>query len=248
MEQGIVFIDVIIVRLKLKPMKRFLCLLSITFILLQSCSSGDKDTIQPGNSSTTVSDVDGNVYSTVKICNQTWTKTNLNVTKYRNGDAIPQVTDANQWAALKTGAWCYYANTSSNGTTYGKLYNWYAVNDARGLAPIGYHIPSDAEWTNLITCLGGAIVAGGKMKEKGTTHWIDNNTDSNNSSSFTGLPGGILDVYQSFEGITDNGFWWSSSQYNLIEAWYLGLDDNDNDSRRSYILKTSGLSVRCIKN
>src|SRR4030095_15485991 len=89
------------------------------------------------------------------ICDQDWMVKNLDVTTYRNGDIIPEVTDPTVWAALTTGAWCYYENNSTNGTTYGKLYNWYAVNDPRGLAPTGWHVPTDAEWTTLSTCLGG---------------------------------------------------------------------------------------------
>jgi uncharacterized protein (TIGR02145 family) len=105
----------------------------------------------------------------IKIGTQTWTTKNLEVETYRNGEVIPQVQDANAWANLKTGAWCYYENNTANGTTYGKLYNWYAVNDPRGLAPQGYHIPSDAEWTILTDYLGGESVAGKKMKS--TSGW-----------------------------------------------------------------------------
>jgi uncharacterized protein (TIGR02145 family) len=120
---------------------------------------------------TIVTDIDGNSYNLVEIDTQLWISKNLNVSKYRNGDEIPQVQDASEWAALTTGAWCYYENKEENGTTYGKLYNWYAVNDPRGLAPEGFHIPSDEEWNDLIENLGGENVAGGKMKEKGKVHW-----------------------------------------------------------------------------
>ena len=106
---------------------------------------------------------------TVTIGNQVWTSKNLDVSTYRNGDAIPQVQDANAWENLTTGAWCYYDNDASNGTKYGKLYNWYAVNDPRGLAPKGYHIPTDAEWTQLSDYLGGESKAGTKMKT--TSGW-----------------------------------------------------------------------------
>ena len=199
--------------------------------------------------STAATDIDGNVYPTVTICSQTWTKTNLNVTKYRNGDVIPQVTDPTKWVSLTTGAWCYYANTSSNGTTYGKLYNWYAVIDPRGLAPVGYHIPTDTEWTTLTTCLGGEIAAGGKMKETGTTHWTTPNTDATNSSGFTGLAGGIRQLDGPFYGIGISGWWWSSSVgYSPSRAksrnlHYLnGIVYNDNP------YKISGFSVRCLKD
>ena len=116
---------------------------------------------------------------------------NLDVDRYRNGDPIPKVTDPTAWVALTTGAYCYYNNDSATyAATYGKLYNWYAVNDPRGLAPAGWHIPSDAEWATIETCLGGASVAGGEMKETGTIHWQSPNTGATNSSGFTGLPGG----------------------------------------------------------
>ena len=168
-------------------MKKILYLLSISFLMLQSCSSGDSNNNTDSN---TVSDVDGNVYQTVTICNQTWTKSNLNVSKYRNGDFIPQVTDPTAWANLTTGAWCYYNDDPANGAVYGKLYNWHAVNDPRGLAPQGWHIPSDIELTTLTNCLGGESIAGGQMKESGFAHWLSPNTDATNSSGFTGLPGG----------------------------------------------------------
>jgi uncharacterized protein (TIGR02145 family) len=131
------------------------------------------------------------IYASIKIGSQVVMKKNLNVSHYRNGDRIPQVKGPDKWAALTTGAWCWYNNDSANGAVYGKLYNWYAVNDPRGLAPEGWHIPSDAEWTTLTTFLGGEGVAGGKMKERGITHWIYPNTDATNSSGFTGLPGGV---------------------------------------------------------
>jgi uncharacterized protein (TIGR02145 family) len=101
-------------------------------------------------------------------------QSNLNVSHYRNGDVIPQVTDPTAWSSLTTGAWCYYNNDTANGTVYGKLYNWYAVNDPRGLSPQGWHVPTDAEWTNLTSCLGGESLAGGKMKA--TTLWDSPNT------------------------------------------------------------------------
>jgi uncharacterized protein (TIGR02145 family) len=197
-----------------------------------------------------VTDIDGNIYSLVTICNQTWTKTNLNVTKYRNGDIIPQVTDATQWASLNTGAWCYYSNTSSNGTTYGKLYNWFAVIDPRGLAPTGYHIPTDAEWTTLTTCLGGTSVAGGAMKATGTTYWASPNTDATNSSSFTGLPGGGRNSGSSavFSGLGNYGCWWSATYNSAFNAWNRTLFNNMGSIQRGNNDNQFGLSVRCIKD
>ena len=225
-------------------MKKIIYLLSITFLLLQACSSGDSD----NNSNNTVTDIDGNVYQTVTICNQTWTKTNLNVSKYRNGDVIPQVQDATQWASLTTGAWCYYNNDPANGAIYGKLYNWHAANDPRGLAPSGYHIPTDTEWTSLINCLGGEAEAGGKMKEAGTTHWTNFNTSATNSSGFTGLPGGGRFEIGSFIDITANGSWWSSSELLPNYAWHVTLYADLSNAVKDYRDKKIGYSIRCIKN
>lgn len=160
----------------------------------------------------------------VTICSQTWATRNLGVTTYSDGTVIPQVTDQTQWANLTTGAWCYYNNDPANDAVYGKLYNWYAaagIYDAaslanpalrKKLAPTGWHVPTDAEWTTLTTCLGGITIAGGKMKETGTAHWQSPNQDATNSSGFTGLPGGYRFSYGSFNFIGNYGFWWSSSE------------------------------------
>ena len=135
-----------------------------------------------------------NSIESVTICDQVWMKQNLNVVKYKNGDPIPQVTDPSVWAELTTGAWCFFDNDSTTGEIYGKLYNFYAVVDPRGLAPRGWHVPSDAEWTTLGNCLGGDTVAGSALKETGTAHWLGSNADATNSSGFTGLPGGSRDL------------------------------------------------------
>lgn len=198
-------------------------------------------------------DIDQNQYQMVTICNQVWSKENLNVSKYRNGDIIPQVTDPTQWRNLKTGAWCYYNNDPANGAIYGKLYNWYAVNDPRGLAPSGYHIPTFNEWNTLTTCLGSDVTAGGAMKETGTTHWASPNSAATNSSNFTGLPGGnrayttTIDI-TSFVNIYKFGYWWSSSEQNTTEAPILLLYYNDGILYTSNLTKDRGISVRFIKN
>ena len=206
------------------------------------------------SSATSVTDVDGNTYQLVTICSQTWTKSNLNVSHYRNGDVIPQITDATQWLNSTTGAWCYYANTSSNGTIYGKLYNWYAVNDPRGLAPAGYHIPSNTEWDTLSNCLGGDSISASAMKETGNTHWTTSNTDATNSSGFTGLPGGAL--YQSdlgvagiFQGIGSSAYFWSSTPFmTSVSAWYRKLQNFNGYFVKAYLYNQNGFSVRCIKD
>lgn len=193
-----------------------------------------------------VTDIDGNTYLPVTICNQTWTKSNLNVSHYRNGDEIPLVTDPIAWANLTTGAWCYYNNDPANGAIYGKMYNWYAVNDPRGLAPQGWHVPTDAEWTTLTTCLGGVSVAGGKMKSTGTTLWQSPNTGATNSSRFTGLPGGQRNYFGNFETI-QIGSWWSSSEIGNF-AYQRSIFYDTTTVVRSGLGKPTGIYVRCVKD
>ena len=223
-------------------------ILAIGFTLLQSCSKSDS----PATDNPIVVP---NV-QTVKIGTQTWMLKNLDVDHYRNGDVIPQVTDPTAWAALTTGAWCYYNNDTANGTVYGKLYNWYAVTDPRGLAPTGWHVPTDAEWSTLINCLdpianGGANtsnVAGGAMKENGTTHWYNPNTGATNSSGFTGLPGGYRNGDGPFYYVNTFGCWWSSSETDTTSAWNRYLNNDTSHAASWFYVKTGGFSVRCIKD
>jgi uncharacterized protein (TIGR02145 family) len=185
----------------------------------------------------------------VVIGTQQWMKENLDVATYRNGDIIPQVTDATAWAALTTGAWCYYNNNPNNGAIFAKLYNWYAVNDSRGLAPAGWHIPTDAEWTTLSTYLGGTTVAGGKMKTPGTTRWISPNTGATNESGFTGLPGGFRYNNGPFGNAGYAGIWWSATQQDATYAWARQLPyDSGSLGRTNFPNKNGGFSVRCIKD
>ena len=181
----------------------------------------------------------------IKIGSQTWTTKNLEVTKYRNGDVIPQVVQDTTWAKLTTGAWCYYENKTAKGTTYGKLYNWFAVNDPRGLAPKGYHIPTDAEWTILTDYLGGDTIAGTKMKS--TSGW-DNNGNGTNTSGFAGLPGGCLSYSGHFASIGFRGYWWSSSENGTDNAWFRYLYYNDGNVDRNDYYKLYGFSVRCLRD
>lgn len=199
----------------------------------------------------TVTDIDGNIYKIVIIGNQSWTQTNLNVSRYRNGDLIPQIQNESLWADfywqnLTTGAWCYYENQTENGIEYGKLYNWYAVNDPRGLAPNGYHVPTDTEWNTLVTHLGGASVAGGKMKA--TFLWASPNGGATNSSRFTGLPGGNRDNNGTFDRVELDGVWWSSSESATQGAWMRAIGFVNGSIGRAGFHKTFGYSVRCIKN
>jgi uncharacterized protein (TIGR02145 family) len=184
----------------------------------------------------------------VKIGKQVWMIKNLNVSSFRNGDAIPQAKTDAEWekaANNKQPAWCFYENDSVIGAKYGMLYNWYAVNDPRGLAPVGYHIPSHDEWTKLIDYLGGENGSGTKMKSK--TGW-DENGNGNNTSGFSGLPGGIRYDDGIFDNFGGNGFWWSSTAYNISDAWYTGLDFYSGDVFENDGSKQVGFSVRCLRD
>ena len=188
-------------------------------------------------------------YSSVTICCQSWMIKNLDVSTYRNGDPIPKVTSNEAWDALTTGAYCYYNNDSTTyAATYGKLYNWYAVNDPRGLAPEGWHIPSDFEWSTLGNCLGGNAVAGGPMKEIGTSHWNGPNTGATNLSNFTALPGGYRGVNGGFYDVNSYGFLWSSTEGSSNDAWNWSLYYSVDDLFRDGYGKRFGFSVRCLKD
>jgi uncharacterized protein (TIGR02145 family) len=189
--------------------------------------------------------------SQVVIGTQIWMKENLDVVTYRNGDIIPQVTDQRTWANLNTGAWCYYNNDPANGDKYGKLYNWFAVNDPRGLAPQGWHIPSDAEWSTLGTFLGGDAIAGGKMKSTGITLWLSPNLNATNESGFTGLPGSFRwDSDGLFYTGGETAVWWSASASGTknLDAFTRNLYYTNGILGRQTFGLWSGLSVRCIKD
>lgn len=205
-----------------------------------------------------VHDIDGNVYKTVTIGNQIWMIENLNVSHYRNGDEIPQVRNADEWSLLTTGAWCYYNNDPTNGRTFGKLYNWFAINDPRGLAPEGWHIPTDGEWQELErhlgmswedinkVGLGGRI--GGKLKEIGTNHWNNPNKGATNESGFTALAAGDRASDGTFNFIGKHAFYWSSSNYNNGFAWNRKLYYDNSGINRYFLPMQCGFSVRCIKD
>ncbi len=197
-----------------------------------------------------VCDIDSNKYNTVKIGSQFWLKQNLKVSRYRNGDTIPNISDATQWVALNTGAYCNYNNNITTGTIYGKLYNFYTVVDSRKLCPIGWHVPSDTEWTVLTDTLGGLLVAGGKLKEAGTTHWQSPNTAASNLSGFTALPGGIREEnsFHSFEDIKIGGYWWTSSECVGISSWVRYIFNQNSNIYRNFKANMNGNSVRCLKD
>jgi uncharacterized protein (TIGR02145 family) len=234
----------------------------ITTTTSTSSTSTTTTTSVPTTSTTSSSSTSTTTSSTTTICQdciahdvtigtQVWSGCNLDVTTYRNGDPIPEVTDQGAWNSLTTGAWCYYENTTSNGTTYGKLYNWHAVNDPRGLAPNGYHVPSDEEWTTLVNYLGGDNVAGGHLKEPGFCHWEDPNTDADNSSNFTGLPSGIRGLLSinAFTGITLLTYFWTSTPYlGGADGYAYQLRYVDGLVVRGFFTVRNGFAVRLIKD
>ena len=197
----------------------------------------------------TVTDIDGNVYKTVKIGNQWWMAENLKVKHYCNGDAIQNITNSTTWLNLEVnednGAWCYYKNDFSYSGTYGCLYNWYALNDSRGLAPAGWRIPYASDWQQLLDFLGGN--AGGKLKEMGISHWRSPNTGATDAVGFCALPGGWRARFGYFKKLGEEAFFWSSSQYNIDEARSFGLDCKRTTIWRNLYPKGMGLSVRCVR-
>lgn len=209
----------------------------------------------------TINGCESNRASISIVAGQDWLSKNLDVITYSNGRPIPQVTDPTAWANLTTGAWCYFNNDSANNTVYGKLYNWYAVAgiyDAASLAnpgsrlklaPEGYHVPTNEEWTILSNCLGGGLVSGGKLKEAGTTHWQSPNVGATNSSGFTALPSaGRNGSSGSFDYLGSYGYYWTSTEITSISvaARYLSFTTEYLYSTENP--KNFGLAVRCVKD
>ncbi len=206
----------------------------------------------------TVQDIDGNIYHTIKIGTQTWLVENLKTTRYNDGVTIPNITNTTTWYEYGTGtvngypavekaAWCYYDNNVGNNTLHGKLYNWHAVKTGK-LAPTGWHVPTKIEWETLINYLGGSSVAGGKMKI--TTLWNSPNIGASNSSGFSADPCGYRDNHGDFGGIGDFSGWWSSTQStnNTNWAWNYYLENISANIITDEGSKTPGLAIRCIKN
>jgi uncharacterized protein (TIGR02145 family) len=220
-------------------------------------SVGNLIVCNPGGS--TVTDIDGNVYSTLIIGNQEWMQENLKTTHYKNGVAIPTGLSDAQWQATTSGAYAIYNDSAINNTVYGKLYNWYAVADPNGLCPTGWHEPEDWEWNVLIktidpsadtTCSGcsQSQTAGGAMKEIGLSHWLGPNAGATNSSGFTGLPGGVRASNGPYSAIGVYGFWWSATQGSTASAYCRSLMYGPSSVTRSNFSKNNGYSVRCVKD
>jgi uncharacterized protein (TIGR02145 family) len=182
-----------------------------------------------------------------RIGRQHWMVENLNITSFQNGDAIIEAKSNQEWEEAeqnKQPAWCYYNNDSSSNKKYGILYNWYAVNDSRGLASNGWHIPNEMEWNELIDSLGGPDMAGNKLKRQSL--WNDNG-NGNNESGFSGMPGGYRNESGVFSSLGFNGIWWSSSSTNDQSGIAYFIYNSNSLIFKENKLKSNGLSVRCIK-
>ena len=216
----------------------------------KSAKTSSKTTQQKSKStpksSNTEPDIKNKDAGTVTIGTQIWAVANLNVSTFRNGDSIPEARTFKEWvAAGESGkpAWCYYNNDPANGPKYGKLYNWYAVNDPRGLAPAGWNLANDADWAQLVNFLGGPSLAGTKLKS--TSGWSEG-YNGTNESGFAGLPGGYRVENGTFLNQSSIGTWWSSTESNSRNAIDHYLAQNGTISRSSSP-KQRGESVRCLR-
>ncbi len=238
-----------------------LVIIGFVLLLLNNCKKDDN--INPGNPTNgkttavfnsgmvygTLTDQDGNTYKTIVIGTQTWMAENLRSTKYRNGEAIPEITDSIVWGNLKTGAYCNSKNENDTImiATYGRLYNWYAVSDTRNLAPSGWHVATNDDLTRLTDYLGGSNLAGGKLKETGTTHWTLS-IDATNETGFTALPGGYHHSNGFFYPFGYYGFWWSATESDANEAVEWSISYNGGNIHSFQNPKVFGCSVRCVKD
>ena len=197
--------------------------------------------------STTISDIEGNTYNTINIGNQIWMTSNLSTSRFRNGVYIPYILNSTQWATTKSPALSFYNHDNNFESNYGKQYNWYAVADPQGLCPVGWHIPTNSDWTILSDNLGGLNLAGGRMKNAGTTFWIFP-SNGTNSSGFNGLPGGFRNVDGTFGILLHNAYWWSATDENEQKAFSRSIVYTDNVLSVNSSLKNQGFSVRCLKD
>lgn len=222
----------------------FSLLYLITTILILSLSILSCDDSTPTKADTSVTDIDGNTYQTITIGSQIWMKENLRVSKYKNGDQIQNVSDITNWGILTTGAFIYYNNESANDKSLGKLYNWMAANDSRGICPSGWHLPSDSEWTILTNTLGGEAVAGKKMK----LGW----GSGSNESGFSALSSGVLQYdlgsVPPTYFINEFSMFWSSTVYTTDFYWCRTLVNAEDWVGKGAAFKRVGQSVRCLKD
>lgn len=223
-----------------------LSIFATVLFILTNCTKKDDNNSNQTSQTSTLTDIDGNVYQAKTIGTQVWMVDNLKTKKFNDGTSIPLVIPDSIWEFLLTPAYCWYDNNEvTYENQYGGLYNWYAINSGK-LAPTGWHIPSDEEWQILVNFLGGDLVAGGKMKEADTTHWSNPNSTGSNLSGFTALPGGMRD--EGSEAIRIIGYYWSATEHDSSFAYGRTLQNTTPIIFRNLIPKTFGLSVRCVKN
>ena len=221
------------------------CTLTIQINTGSPATCGASNVHNPAKTYGNMTDQQGNVYKTIVIGGQEWMAENLKTSIYRNGEDIANVTYGNQWGGLTTGAWCYHNNDSQYECPYGKLYNWFAVADPRGLCPSGWHLPSYSEWGTLTNSLNTNI-AGGKMKSTGLQYWLETNYNATNESGFSGLPGGWR-FKDTFEEINASGYWWSSTELG-DRGMSICMERHTDALRAPQFKKETGLSVRCVKD
>lgn len=242
-------------------MKKFCCLFFLS-VSIFSCKKEEKTTTDASNGNKIgagTTDIQGVKYKTVVIGEQEWMAENLKVTKFNDGTTIPNLIENNQWESTENAAWCDYNHDPSNSETYGKLYNWFTVdrntNGNKNVCPSGWHVPSGKEWKVLSSYLGGSSVAGGKMMEKGTSHWAAPNSKADNSSLFTALPAGRREsTYggwgEPFYGLGTSCNWWSTTKDSDIpgESGFKYLQSNNNYLYNAGINENNGYSIRCLKD
>lgn len=242
---------------KVKSFIQLILLVGFLYAVVTACNKSDDPDVKTPVVET-LTDVDGNVYKIVEIGSQVWMAENLKTTKYRDGSPIPNITDNTQWGDLTTGAYCNYDNNVANGNKYGKLYNWFAVNDSRIIAPTGWHIASDDDWTTLENYISTNFVTSESVAKAlaSKTDWasstltgvIGNDLSKNNISGFTGLPGGRRFLNGSFMSIGESGDWWCSTEGSLTLAWTRVLSSTESSTYRVPFVKSCGYSVRCVRD
>lgn len=215
----------------------------VFFILVQSVISKTYAQQREG----VLTDIDGNIYNSVFIGEQEWMRENLRTTRYKDGVPIPNLPAANEWTAVNAPAYAWYNNDISHKDSYGALYNWFAVASGN-LCPSGWRMPTDTDWEELTDFLGGQSIAGGKLKESGTSNWNSPNSDATNSSGFSALPGGYRWSRGNYVELGINGYWWSGTECTDTHSWSRTLYTGNSKIYRSFFIKNKGFSVRCIKD
>ncbi len=252
--------------MKIRVCTYALAMAGVFILLTNSCQKSSDNNSNNNNSSNdiapivfnssltygTMTDQSGNTYKTITIGTQTWMAENLRTTKYRNGDPIPNVTDATAWAGLSTGAYCDINNESGNSKIYGRLYNYYTILDSRNIAPAGWHVATKAEWNTLVNKYQGWVYAGDQLKEKGITHWVTPNSEATNESGFTALPSCNRDVNGTWQAagiIGYDGTWWCNTGETTTPVEW-GMDNVSSDIVSSTLgtYKRDGNSIRCVKD